>query len=70
MLAINYATFIVFSDESVTNSQSYQCFSNCADNTADIGNADTTPGDQNACCATTSTTSGYGPMSCTANCKF
>ena len=65
-----YAKILCILDESVMNSQTYLCFSNCATDTVD-NTTDTTSFDENTCCTTASTTSGYGDaMTCNASCKF
>ena len=58
-------------DESVTNSQAYECFSACDPMSLGTNNVtgtmDNVTNNENDCCATASTTSGYGinSMTCT-----
>ena len=65
-------------DASVTNSETYECFSTCdplsPGNNMVTGTMDIVTGNENDCCATSSTTSGYGvdSMTCTLckSCRF
>ena len=58
-------------DESVMNSMTVHCFSDC-DSDSPSGTMDDTTDNENTCCATASTTSGYGTdaSTCTADCKL
>ena len=62
---------LCISDESVMNSATFYCFSDC-DFDMPLYTVDNTTGDENTCCTTASISSGYGidTMTCLANCKF
>ena len=62
-------------DESVTNTQAYDCFSDCNPSSpgtsTTTGTMDMATGNENDCCATVSTTDGYGMDSVTCTlCKL
>ena len=61
-------------DESVTNSETYECFSACdpmsPGNNTVTGTMDNATNNENDCCVTSSTTGGYGLNSTTCTpCK-